>query len=345
MKNRIEYIDAMRGLTMLLVVYSHVSLCGMGMSDPSSFSFNEFFTEFRMPLFFFVSGFVFFKPNIVWTLSSALGFLKRKLSVQLISPILFLGLCCFCYNSNLVDKLIYDETKFGYWFTFALLEYYILYILLRMCFKNTSSKYTETVLLIFGCILYFVCLQSVLNRLMIPEVVMSALGLVKFRFFFFFVLGIVVRNNFQYVKELLDRHTIVTGSLIIYIISNMILVYMGIFSLTPLLRFLTSFSGVIIVFSYFREKRHLFTKDTHTGRVLQYVGTRTLDIYLLHYLFVYSNIGVIFPKFGNLHSPLMEFVYSLTLSVVIVAICLVISSIIRLSPTLGHYLFGQKIKQ
>lgn len=120
--------------------------------------------------------------------------------------------------------------------------------------------------------------------------------------------------------------------------------HVGLFTFTPILRFITSLTGVIIIFSFFRENRHLFTKETRVGRILQYIGTRTLDIYLLHYLFVYSNIGVIFPQFGDLHSPLLEFVYSLTISIVIVAACLIVSSVIRLSPTLGHYLFGQKIK-
>ncbi len=199
---------------MLLVVYSHVSICGMGMSDPTSFSFNELFTEFRMPLFFFVSGFVFFKPDIIWNISSALGFLKKKLFVQLISPILFLCLCCFCYKSNFIDKFIYDETKWGYWFTFTLLEYYILYILLSICLRRIVSKYSEPVMLFLGVTLYFVCLQSVLNLLMIPPIIVSALGLVEFRFFIFFVLGAVVRHNFQQVEWLLVQHTIITVSLI-----------------------------------------------------------------------------------------------------------------------------------
>lgn len=53
--DRIEYIDAMRGFTMLLVVCSHVETFMVG--SPLK-SINALLGEFQMPLFFFVSGFV-----------------------------------------------------------------------------------------------------------------------------------------------------------------------------------------------------------------------------------------------------------------------------------------------
>lgn len=58
MKERIEYIDTMRGFTMLLVVYSHVRLYGLYFDDSNIVSsFNSIFLLIRMPLFFFISGF------------------------------------------------------------------------------------------------------------------------------------------------------------------------------------------------------------------------------------------------------------------------------------------------
>ena len=41
-------------------------------------------------------------------------------------------------------------------------------------------------------------------------------------------------------------------------------------------------------------------------------------------------------------SPPLEFLVALALALVIVAVCLLISYVIRLSPFLGHYLFGVK---
>ena len=55
MTKRIEYIDAMRGFTMLLVVMFHVEWTFWG----SDYGYNSFIEVFRMPLFFFISGWVF----------------------------------------------------------------------------------------------------------------------------------------------------------------------------------------------------------------------------------------------------------------------------------------------
>ena len=64
-RKRIEYIDAMRGFTMVLVVLTHVSSFGLGMYGSDTFSYSKIFAEFRMPLFFFVSGFVLYKSNFI----------------------------------------------------------------------------------------------------------------------------------------------------------------------------------------------------------------------------------------------------------------------------------------
>lgn len=54
MKQRIEYLDAMRGMTILLVVYGHIALnCGASVDAP--FCWMPIST-FYMPLFFFLSG-------------------------------------------------------------------------------------------------------------------------------------------------------------------------------------------------------------------------------------------------------------------------------------------------
>ena len=57
LKKRIEWLDAMRGFTMLLVVAYHVAQFGFGENEKTSAAL-PFLVLFRMPLFFFVSGFL-----------------------------------------------------------------------------------------------------------------------------------------------------------------------------------------------------------------------------------------------------------------------------------------------
>lgn len=56
MNKRIEYIDALRGLAMYLVVYLHIKSWG-GYSAYSNLV-GEIFVTFYLPLFFFISGYL-----------------------------------------------------------------------------------------------------------------------------------------------------------------------------------------------------------------------------------------------------------------------------------------------
>ena len=46
------------------------------------------------------------------------------------------------------------------------------------------------------------------------------------------------------------------------------------------------FGLLTIVFMYFRHYQQFFTKLSPIGASMQYIGRRTLDIYLLHFLFI-----------------------------------------------------------
>ena len=66
-KPRLEWLDALRGFTMILVVANHVSQMGFEQNWKWSSSL-PFLLLFRMPLFFFVSGFLAYKAAQVWLL-------------------------------------------------------------------------------------------------------------------------------------------------------------------------------------------------------------------------------------------------------------------------------------
>ena len=98
--------------------------------------------------------------------------------------------------------------------------------------------------------------------------------------------------------------------------------------------------GIMIVFTFFRRYEDSFSKTTFIGKWLQYIGRRTLDIYLLHYFFLPRNVDELGQFFFDYSNPVLEFFVSLFLALLVIVICLVTSNIIRLSPFLGHYLFG-----
>lgn len=92
-KKRIEYIDAMRGFTMLLVVFGHVlTHCLRNYSEDSVV--YCFFERFRMPMFFFISGYIAYKAAEHWDFSLFRTMLKGNSAIDSDVHILFfLGNC------------------------------------------------------------------------------------------------------------------------------------------------------------------------------------------------------------------------------------------------------------
>jgi fucose 4-O-acetylase-like acetyltransferase len=100
-------------------------------------------------------------------------------------------------------------------------------------------------------------------------------------------------------------------------------------------------TGMIMVFTFFRLSAS-WLKKLHVSEPLQYVGTRTLDVYLLHFFFLPRFLMVYADQLAAYNSRLIEFCYIMAVSLVVLALTLVASYVIRLSPFLGHYLFGVK---
>ena len=120
---RIEFVDALRGFTMLLVVFWHVSSVSFGLSGSDSL-LNSFFLTFRMPMFFFISGFIGFK-TIEKISSNFCSILKRKSFCQLVPTAIFFSLFALAHGSS-PTSFFYNGLE-AYWFTLVLFELFLIY--------------------------------------------------------------------------------------------------------------------------------------------------------------------------------------------------------------------------
>lgn len=74
---------------------------------------------------------------------------------------------------------------------------------------------------------------------------------------------------------------------------------------------------------------------------MQYVGRHTLDIYLLHYFFIpYGNSAVRTIVCND--SMVLQILGLSIVAAAIIALCLLVSEVLRNSNLLAHYLFGAK---
>ena len=148
---RIEYIDALRGFTMILVVFAHIETFVLSI-QPNSTLISALFISFRMPLFFFISGFISYKKYAIWSGQYYVQSLIKKIKIQLIPTLIFGLSYTYLFSIGNVCSFIDSYHKFGYWFTLCLLGIFtILYttnFLIYSCFKQRYKILSLVVLTI-----------------------------------------------------------------------------------------------------------------------------------------------------------------------------------------------------
>ena len=342
-KKRIEYIDSMRGFTMLLVVAHHVAAFCLGINDYVP-SIHPILCEFRMPLFFFISGFVLYKEETVWNASHVARFLMvKKFPAQIVTTSIFFLVFIKINQIGLIEGL-YSDSKLGYWFTLALFAFFCIYAICRYIFNlmGYNNFYTDIILLSIGFLLFSLFyVQSVYFKLPIDDGIRNLFSLKFLGYFLYFTIGTLFKKYFEQIKVLLDTKPVLTICLIIFFVAN--LYYQELTSShISLLNLVTALCGIIIVFSFFRIHQDWFKKEKLIGRSLQYVGRRTLDVYLLHYLLLPTNLKIHFTFLVDRPAPVIEFAITIIVTLIVVMGCLAISRILRMSSFLSYLLFGVK---
>ena len=138
MSKRIGYIDAMRGFTMILVVYSHV--CNFCLGD-RSLAFNDVLFLFRLPCFFFISGWLF---QGTWGKGTVWPIIKHKFMVQIVPTLIFL----FFLSPPPAYFHQFGAFKGGYWFTFALFYFFVIYMLMSWPFRHRQGRRSDIIMLL-----------------------------------------------------------------------------------------------------------------------------------------------------------------------------------------------------
>ena len=236
---RIEYIDAMRGFTMMLVVYSHVILfiLNTGVSD-----IDVFFISFRMPLFFFISGLMAYSPFYHKDLYRKR--VKNRIYGQLI-PTFTVGILYALANNVAIIDFLLNEFKLGYWFTFCMFQIFLIYATLtffldKLSLSNTSKTIAYLILIILSYII-FALLKYKTNAFDSSALNFMSAKL-TLRYIPFFFAGIICKTYFDFFCRLLDNNYVFS---LIFILD---IALFTVFGLTPLTFPILGLGGIVIVY-------------------------------------------------------------------------------------------------
>ena len=344
----------MRGFTMILVVAYHVAQMTFGINEKTSSSL-PFLVLFRMPLFFFVSGFLAYKANFLWTWPNALRLTWKKLKIQVLPTLVFL--CVFIVLRktqfcNTFEYALKSPTKCGYWFTWVLLQMFIIYYLASLVQRYINSIKIQSpsphliVWVLFGLSLFgYATLYLPKIFTYHQDLFFSYTSLVKtINFLPFFLFGNLVHRYWEGVQRLFDTtwfFPLLMG-IAFFSCADIFRWHTLQFAWTNLPRTVAMFSLLTLVVVFFRYYQEWFSSDRFVGRSLQYIGVRTLDVYLLHYILLpkLPQVGAWFNQ--NRPNFVLEILASMTVALAVIAFCLLVSQLLRISPLFRQYLFGRK---
>ena len=331
---RMLWVDQMRAFAIITVVISHIFSFCIGGGNLSVIS--NYFISFYMPLFFFISGFVGYKKEYRQSFTMEVVTKARQL---LLPTLVFFCLFEWLIADNWMEDLCH-QSKGGYWFLIGLFYISCLYSAIRRLFirYKIGDKFEDLLMIVVGSIL--VCLPVVYG-IALHNGNNDPLSITKLSFFVFFALGAIVRKHYVSCLPFFSKSWVTCCIILVSFLGYAVFEkydlchgYVGLIS-TPVL----SMACVLLSMEFF--KRHEDDVN-HAIPHLKNIGTRTLDIYVIHWLLLPYGMDSIGGYFATIDAHILYFLTGVLMATVVVAAAYLIGSIIRLSPLLARWTLGLK---
>lgn len=335
-KKRIEYLDAIKGFAIILMVMGHViawnysdynEVCVYNPSQPINVKMGgvvwQLIYSFHMPLFFMVSGYLAYKPYL---LHDFLPYIKKKTLRLLIPWISTIG----------IAYLVRDSV--GYWFLLCLFQISILGFATIVLFEKINLRRNLIIDLLGVGFVYLIFQILHADDWNIGNVFFGHFvgAIIPFSF------GILLRKHKQLFCLCVENSWFYTISLLLFggiFCSRYLIEYCSIFdTIYNHSRTLLSLLGSLIVF-------HTFSKNIFTQyhRLLSYLGRKTLPIYILHIMFVLQihAVGEYILSLNAVSSIVIQICYSMLVSAIAIILSLMIYKFLTASPLLKRIMFGE----
>lgn len=326
-KKRIAYLDVLKCLAIMMVIDGHVRTYN-GFETYESLS-SQLVWAPRIPLFFFISGFLAYKVNM--TFKDVFDNIRRKF-VYLVIPALV-----FCLGKDLMNhKYLFrflSEGMHVYWFTIVLFECFLIYYVVMLAVKN--EKWRISVLLAVS--LTGVVILS-LNKDFGPAL-FDIRRLTKY--FQFFVIGTVAMKFRPRFESLMNNEIVKSVLLFSFFIVLFLMTYDMPSSIHHFLRdVVLRYLGTFALVSFFVCHENSFQRQTRFNSMINSIGQNSLAIYLLQFFFLphFQPRPEWFSGLDMVTVHLMSMLYT----VVITALCMVFIKFLSYSTYIRKYVLGKK---
>jgi len=322
---RLEDIDIMKGIAIILVVMGHVLSWAykdfLPILRQDGWDYNQivlwkFIYSFHMPLFMFVSGLVAFNPAKEYHI---VDIIKRLITYLVLFFVVSLML--FLYRGY--------GSLFSLWYLRTLAEFVVILYLLE-----------KIVIKIFGQLnIYSVILISVL-------------------FIAFFKGSEYLMKGYPVLDDIFDREHIGLARYFIfgwfirrcptikrYIVNDYVFAVSAIFEFVYLrLNFYASILPAIVGIIFVLNLSNILV-NTRYSKCLTFLGHRTMEIYAFHLFFTFSifEIGDFFISEASVNFPsavMAQLIYAILFSAIAISLVLILGTLIKKSRLLSFFLLG-----
>lgn len=330
---RIQYVDAIRGVTMLIVVFQHIRAFSFGLYEDDSI-LSMVYLSFMLPMFFFISGFASYKKAN----SSIFVKIIEKFRQLVIPTIVFLFL--HNYFPSYQERWGFPG---GYWFTYSLFWITTIYLILTKPIQRISNR--KFFIILLGISLLFVFLRGYFGSLLDSGWPTYLTTRKIFTYFIFFIIGAGCRHYIHKINDLFGKIWCRNILIILFLVIFTASVYIS-KTLPPainaIFELFKDIISTVLFFMLFNITRKWWADKNHAvSRWLCFVGRRTLDLYMLHYFFLPNLIkyGFFFHSTGNC---VIELAVVGVLTILVTIVSLSVGQLIRLSPYLSYWILGTR---
>lgn len=329
---RICYLDCLRGIVMLMVVFCHV--CEFSLDSQENLWICHIFGIIMLSGFFFVSGYF-------SRICQNGGAIVKRLRYMLLPTISMFFLYVFAYWGNL-DRLafcLHNEYKWGYWFTFALFLMNVLHWTVSALVKTIPFKEQkkEQWILVFmlAVIVFIVLLKGWDNRNNGGSLInWFSLRLIAM-YFPFYLMGVMCKH-FNHLFHRIVTNDYIIGMAMVFFTGSLFHrggFYYGL---------LQGGFGIILLYRFCFQYRNILSSNTIVGKQLSLIGRNTLPIYLIHYfLLLGMKLFVVGIYLDAKSQWLMIFVIALSLTIMVAYFSIAIKRIMDISKPLSSLLIGK----
>lgn len=339
MKERLNWVDALRGFTMVSVVLVHVLTYSFQV-NPTQSVLCILRGTFTLPLFFFVSGYFLYRPIADWTGKKTASALKVRTVALVGGTIVFSTIFFFGSPKHQPFDWVSNGDFGQYWYTFSLYQIFIYYLAMVRIAK--AIRFEGLVRVLVGLMAVASFAHSTLYHgeywcywWMNEKTLL---------YFPYFAMGLGARRFSGQFYAVMDKP--LTLSVLIVAFGLSLAAGWGAEKelkqfCEPLLMIdrliLAKFLGALLIIKIFYMYKESFDSESRFIRGWRFIGKRTLDIYFIHYfLLPYLPYVGLYMKQRN--TIMTELAGGLFVAALVLAATMGVSAILRRAPGIRNLL-------